>query len=88
MDKENQNEPNTVDEILRKIEKKADTGEYLHRGEPEHYQEAPYYGKVSSNLYRVCLEDEEFDVEACTACTWYRDNWTEDRIILRTATLT
>ena len=21
------------------------------------------------------------------ACTWYRDNWTEDRIILRTATL-
>ena len=22
------------------------------------------------------------------ACTWYRDNWTEDRIILRTATLT
>ena len=22
------------------------------------------------------------------ACTWYRDNWTEDRVILRTATLT
>ena len=21
------------------------------------------------------------------ACTWYRDNWTEDRLILRTATL-
>ena len=64
MDKENQNEPNTVDEILRKIEEKADTGEYLYRGEPEHYQEAPYYGKVSSKLYRDFLEREDFDVEA------------------------
>ena len=64
MDKENQNEPSTVDEILRKIEEKADTGEYLYRGEPEHYQEDPYYGKVSSNLYRVFLEHEAFDVEA------------------------
>ena len=64
MDKENQNEPSTVDEILRKIEEKANTGEYLYRGEPEHYQEDPYYGKVSSNLYRVFLELEDFDVEA------------------------
>lgn len=63
MDKENQNEPRTVEGILRKIEQKADTGEYLYRGEPEHYQEDPYCGKVSSNLYRVFLEDEEFDVE-------------------------
>ena len=64
MDKENQNEPSTVEEILRKIEEKADTGEYLYRGEPEHYQEDPYYGKVSSNLYRVFLEHKAFDVEA------------------------
>ena len=64
MDKEKPNEPSTVEEILRKIEEKADTGEYLYRGEPEHYQEDPYYGKVSSNLYRVFLEDDEFDVEA------------------------
>ena len=64
MDGENPNEPSTVDEILRKIEEKADTGEYLYRGEPEHYQEDPYYGKVSSNLYRVFLELEDFDVEA------------------------
>ena len=63
MGKENQNEPSTVDEILRKIEQKAGMGEYLYRGEPEHYQEKPYYGKVSSNLYRVFLEDEEFDIE-------------------------
>ena len=64
MDKENQNEPNTVDELLRKIKEKADTGEYLYRGEPERYQESPYYGKVSSKLYRDFLEREDFDVEA------------------------
>ena len=55
--------PRTVNGILRKIEEKADTGKYLYRGEPEHYQEDPYYGKISSNLYRAFLEDEEFDVE-------------------------
>ena len=64
MDNENQNEPSTIDEILRKIEQKADTGEYLYRGEPEHYQGDPYYGKVSSKLYRDFLEREDFDVEA------------------------
>ena len=58
-----QNGPNTVDEILKKIKEKSDTGGYLYRGEPEHYQEHPYYGKVSSNLYRVFLEDDEFDIE-------------------------
>ena len=62
MDTEKQNEPSTVDAILRKIEEKADTGEYLYRGEPEHYQEDPYYGKVSSKLYRDFLEREDFDV--------------------------
>ena len=41
MDKEKPNEPSTVDDILRKIEEKANTGEYLYRGEPEHYQEDP-----------------------------------------------
>lgn len=64
MDKENQNKPTTVDDILRKIEEKADTGDYLYRGEPEHYQENPYYGKVSSNLYREFLKDDDFDVES------------------------
>ena len=64
MGKANQNEPSTVEGILRKIEEKSDTGEYLYRGEPEHYQEHPYYGKISSNLYRVFLEHEAFDVEA------------------------
>ena len=63
MSKANQNKPNLVGDILRKIEKKADTGEYIYRGEPEHYRRKPYYGKVSSNLYRVFLEDKEFNVE-------------------------
>ncbi len=63
MDKENQNEPSTIDDILRKIEQKAGTGEYLYRGEPEHYQEDPYYGKGSSKLYRDFLERKGFDVE-------------------------
>ena len=51
MDKEKPNQPRTVNDILRKIEEKADTGGYIYRGEPEHYQEDPYYGKVSSKLY-------------------------------------
>ena len=64
MDRENQNEPSTVDEILRKIEEKANTGEYLYRGEPEHYEKEPYLGKVSSNFYREFLKDDDFDVAA------------------------
>ena len=58
MDKENQNEPNTVDGILRKIEEKANSGEYIYRGESKHFE------TVSSNLYRVFLEHRDFDVEA------------------------
>ena len=64
MDKANQNKPNLVGDILRKIEQKADTGDYLYRGEPEHYQEDPYYGKVSSKLYRDFLERDDFDLES------------------------
>ena len=58
MDKENQNEPSTVDEILQKIEEKANSGEYIYRGESKHFE------TVSSNLYRVFLEHKGFDVEA------------------------
>ncbi len=64
MDKENQNEPSTVDDILRKIEQKAGTGEYLYRGEPERHEEEPYFGKVSSNFYREFLKDDDFDISA------------------------
>ena len=58
MDKENQNESSTVDDILRKIEEKADTGEYIYRGESKHFE------TVSSNLYRVFFERKDFDVTA------------------------
>lgn len=58
MNKENQNEPSTVDEILRQMEKKADAGEYIYRGESKHFE------TVSSNLYRVFLEREDFDIAA------------------------
>ena len=64
MGKENRDTPKTVADILQKIEEKAATGAYLYRGEPEHYEEAPYYGKVSSNLYREFLKDESLDIGA------------------------
>ena len=58
MDRENQNEPNTIDVILRQIKEKADAGEYIYRGESKHFE------TVSSNLYRVFLEREDFDIAA------------------------
>ncbi|CAI8006378.1 hypothetical protein GBAR_LOCUS4677 [Geodia barretti] len=58
MNRENQNEPSTVDEILRAIEEKGDTAEYIYRGESKHFE------AVSSNLYRVFLERKDFNVEA------------------------
>lgn len=50
MDRENQNAPSTVDEILRQMKEKADTEEHIYRGESKHFE------TVSSNLYRVFLE--------------------------------
>lgn len=64
INKTNRDNSNTVRGILRKIEEKAASGGYIYRGEPEHYQEAPYYGRVSSNFYRAFLIDNDFDVEA------------------------
>ena len=55
--------PRTDNGILRIIKEKADTGEYLYRGEPEHFQDDPYCGQVSSNFYRIFLDDRNFDVE-------------------------
>ncbi len=55
--------PRTVDGILKKLKEKADIGGYLYRGEPEHFQDDPFCGKVSSNFYRIFLDDGNFDVE-------------------------
>lgn len=58
MDRDRPNKPSTVDDLLRKIEQKANTAEYIYRGESKHFE------TVSSNLYRVFLEHEDFDVNA------------------------
>ena len=64
MSKPNQSEPqneylNRLSKITRDIVKESANGDYIYRGEPEHYEEK-YNGKVSSTLYRVC--SEEFDL--------------------------
>ena len=55
-----------VREIIQKIEEKSADGDYIYRGEPENYEDYPYYGKVSSSLWRfydkvdpVALDVEE-----------------------------
>ena len=51
--------------IINELEEKVADGDYIYRGEPEHYNETPYFGKISSNLYRQYLEIEVdgFDIE-------------------------
>lgn len=68
-----QNELNRVLEKIQEIVNKSADRDYMYRGEPEEYKEPPYYGKVSSSLYRSLLFDSvtkdykytmEKDVEA------------------------
>ena len=47
---DSQNELNGVMKKIQEIVEKSAGGDYIYRGEPECYKEAPYYGKVSSNL--------------------------------------
>lgn len=49
---DSKNELNRVLEKIQEIVEKSADGDYIYRGEPECYTEAPYYGKVSSTLYR------------------------------------
>lgn len=57
-DKSNaQNDFSGVLEKIQEIVEKSADGTYIFRGEPECYEEAPYYGKVSSSLYRSLLFD-------------------------------
>ena len=61
---------NDLDKIFEKIQEiaaKSTSGDYIYRGEPEHFQEEPYCGKVSSSLWRQFkkeMEEEQFDVRA------------------------
>ena len=41
-----------LSKITRDIVENSSDGDYIYRGEPEHYEEKPYFGKVSSTLYR------------------------------------
>ncbi len=46
------NELDKVLKIIQEIVEKSADGDYIYRGEPEHYDESPYCGKVSSTLFR------------------------------------
>ena len=54
-----------IREIISEIEEKSASGDCIYRGEPETHEGHPYYGKVSSSLWREYgLEIEAFDIEA------------------------
>ena len=58
-------EPRTVQDIIQAIEVKCVDGTYLFRGEPQRHEGDPYYGKVSSTLWRKYREEAEYcDIEA------------------------
>ena len=58
-----------VRNIISEIEEKSADGDYIYRGEPKTHTEPPYYGKVSSNLYRRYglgndVKDFDFNMKA------------------------
>ena len=58
-------QPVDLDDVLEKINeiaKESATGDYIYRGEPAHHQKEPYFGKVSSGLYRPFLKKGQTDV--------------------------
>ena len=67
MNTQQPDELNQVRDIIWEIEDKSASGAYIFRGEPEQYEESPYYGKVSSTLYRhykvTVAMGHDFDIE-------------------------
>ena len=56
--------PRTVQDIIHAIEAISSDGGYIYRGEPECYEGNPYYGKVSSTLWREYgIDTEHCDIE-------------------------
>lgn len=56
--------PQIVQDIIHEIEEKSKGGGYIYRGERKRYNEPPYYGKVSSNLWREYgIEEGHFNIE-------------------------
>ena len=60
-----ENDLSKVKEKINEIEEKSADGGYIFRGERKTYKEDPYFGKVSSNLYRDfdVRDIQEFDIE-------------------------
>ena len=53
-----------IRDIINEIEDKSADSDYIYRGEPETHEGPPYYGKVSSSLWREYgIEGENFDIE-------------------------
>ena len=60
----NENDLSKVKEKINKIEKKSGDGGYIYRGERKTYKGNPYFGKVSSSLWREYrIEADYFDIE-------------------------
>ena len=59
-----ENQTPTIKDIINTIESKTADGGYIYRGERKLHKEHPYYGKVSSNLWREYgIDHEDFDIE-------------------------
>ena len=59
-----ENQTPTIKDIINTIESKTADGGYIYRGERKLHKEHPYYGKVSSNLWREYgIDHENFDIE-------------------------
>ena len=60
-----ENDLSKVKEKINEIEEKSADGGYIFRGERKTYKEDPYFGKVSSNLYRDfdVGDSQKFDIE-------------------------
>ena len=60
----NQTNHEKIKVIINTIESKTADGGYIYRGERKLHKERPYYGKVSSNLWREYrIDHENFDIE-------------------------
>lgn len=59
-----ENQTPTIKDIINTIESKTADGGYIYRGERKLHKEHPYYGKISSNLWREYgIDHEGFDIE-------------------------
>ena len=60
----NQTNHEKIKVIINTIESKTADGGYIYRGERKLHKEHPYYGKVSSNLWREYrMDDAHFNIE-------------------------